>query len=312
MNEFPGYDRREYPEGIYTVTEGQRGADATLIIGSGATALYDCGMAYAYESTIRSLKEKLRGRTLDYVLVSHTHYDHIGALPYIIDAYPDVKAVGSEYGKYVFSRPGARKMIRDLGVAAEMSYGTGRPEIIKSEGLRIDIVVHDGDVIDLGDRKIVCLETPGHTNCCVSFALEPDSILFASESTGVCTGPGETNTAILKDFDQSMESMRKCRDYGAKRIVSAHYGITPEWYAKEYFESFRKAAEEEKEYVIGLWESGLSWDEMLEKASADAYNKEREGNQPYEAFMENTKAVLKVYEKYADSSKTYKGKKQDR
>jgi glyoxylase-like metal-dependent hydrolase (beta-lactamase superfamily II) len=303
MNEFPGYDRREYPEGIYNVTEGQRGADATLIIGSSATALYDCGMAYAYKETLRSLKERLGGRPLDYILVSHTHYDHIGALPYILDEYPDAKAVGSEYGRYVFTRPGARELIKKLGIAAEMQYGTGHPEIIKSEGVRIDIVCHDGDEIDLGDRKIVCLETPGHTNCCMSFAVEPDGILFASESTGVCTGPGECNTAILKDYDEAMDSMRKCRDYGAKRIISAHYGITPEWYSKEYFDVFRKAAEEEKEYVTGLWEEGLSEEEMLERASRDAFSEERAGNQPYEAFLENTKAILKVYRKYAKVGK---------
>ena len=299
MIEFPGYDRREYPEGIYMVTEGQRGADATLITGSSAAALYDCGMAYAYKETIRSLREKLDGRPLDYILVSHSHYDHIGALPYLLEEFPEAKAVGSEYAKYVFSRPGARELIRKLGVAAEMHYGSGDPDKIKADGLRIDIVVRDYDEIDLGGRKIVCLETPGHTNCCMSFAVEPDGILFASESTGVCTGPGECNTAILKDFDESMDSMRKCRDYGAKRIVSAHYGITPEWYSEEYFDVFRKAAEEEKEYVTGLWREGLSEEEMLKRATEDAFSEERAGNQPYEAFLENAKAVLKVYKKYA-------------
>lgn len=300
MTEFPGYDRREYPEGMYMVTEGQRGADATLIVGSGATALYDCGMAYAYEDTIRSLKERLGERTLDYILVSHTHYDHIGALPYILEEFPGAKVVGSEYAAYVFSRPGAREMIRKLGVAAEMAYGTGDPEKIRADGVRIDITVRDGDEIDLGDRRAVCIETPGHTNCCMSYAIEPDGVLFASESTGVCTGPGQCNTAILKDFDEAMESMRKCRAYGAKRIVSAHFGITPEWYSKEYFDVFREAAEEEKRFVTALWEEGLSNEEMLERATEYAFSEERAGNQPYEAFLENTKAILKVYEKYAE------------
>ena len=300
MIEFPGYDRRGYPEGIYTVTEGQRGADATLILGSEKTAIYDCGMAYDYERTVASIREKLAGRTLDYILVSHTHYDHIGALPYILDEWPDAKAVGSAYGKYVFDRPGAREMIRKLGAAAEVKYGSGDTDKIKSDGCRIDIVAKDGDEIDLGDRKIVCLETPGHTNCCMTFVLEPDSIMFASESTGVCKGPELHNTAILKSFDQAMESYEKCKSYGAKQIYSAHYGLTPPEYAERYFEVFKQAAEQEKEYVTSLWNSGLSYDEMLEKAIEDAWTGERKENQPVEAFIENAKAVLNVYEKYAD------------
>ena len=300
MEEFPGQSRRDYPDGIYNVTEGQQGADATLIIGSEKTALHDCGMAYCYEHTLQSIKEILAGRTLDYVLVSHTHYDHIGALPYIIEEYPDVKAVGSAYGQYVFTRPGARKMMKELGIAAEIKFGRGDTDKIKSDGVRIDIVARDGDVIDLGDRKIVCLETPGHTNCCMSFVVEPDSVMFASESTGVCLGPGESETAILKSFEDAMMSLEKCKSYGAKRILSPHFGITPEGYSDEYFEAFRRAAEEEKEFVTGMLKEGLTEDEMLQRAREVAYdtNKERMANQPYEAFCENAMAVFKVYRKY--------------
>ena len=87
--EFPGYNRREYPQGLYDVTCAQRGSAATLIVGSEKTALYDCGHAYGYADAIANIHEALDGRPLDYILVSHSHFDHIGALPYILDAFPD-------------------------------------------------------------------------------------------------------------------------------------------------------------------------------------------------------------------------------
>ncbi len=303
---FPGHDRRGFPEGIYPVAPGQQGADAALITGSAACALYDCGMAYAWEETVADIRERLAGRKLDYILASHTHYDHIGALPYILDAFPEARVVGSAHGKYVFSRPGALKVIKELGVAAEMRYGRKQPDRIKSEGMRIDITADDGDVIDLGDRRIVCLETKGHTDCCLTFVVEPDSIMFASESTGVCLGPGKCNTAILKSYEQAMGSADKCEAYGAAQIYSSHYGLTPPGYAEEYFRAFREAAREEKEYVTGLWNTGLPEEKLLEMAAADKFSPERGENQPFEAFMANARAVLKVYEQYADEDKKYK------
>ena len=51
--------------------------------------MIDCGMAYSAGETISNIKEILNGRSLDYILISHTHYDHIGALPYIKKEFPD-------------------------------------------------------------------------------------------------------------------------------------------------------------------------------------------------------------------------------
>ncbi len=79
---FEKHDRNVYPPPVYRVTGGM-GGEALLILGSEKTALYDGGMACFADRLIENMETIMESeeRTLDYVLLSHTHYDHIGGLP---------------------------------------------------------------------------------------------------------------------------------------------------------------------------------------------------------------------------------------
>lgn len=304
FNEFKEGSRFDYPEGIVNVTIGLHGGEATLIKSGEKTVLHDCGMAYCAPQIIENLKKELGGRPLDYILVSHTHYDHIGALPYIKKAFPEATVCGSAYAQYVFTRPGAHRVMKELGIAAAKLYGNGDEEII-TDGMAVDLVMKDGDKLDLGGKYIVALETKGHTDCAMTFVLEPDSVMFTSESTGVCAGPDNVNVAILKSFDDSIASAEKCKAYGPKRIISPHFGIIPENHTQKFLDMFKEKAYEEKEYVVGMWNMGLTPEEMLEKATKDVFEGGRGEEQPYEAFVANTKVIIQLYEQYADPEKKY-------
>ena len=157
---FPGQDRFGFPEYLARVTSGY-GGETFLIFGSEKTALYDCGMAYSANSTIDNIHRELKshGRIqLDIILLSHTHYDHIGALPYILKEWPAATVYAAEKAKSVFESEGARKTMERLGESAyhefKAAYGNEFekyevPEII-TDGLRVDIVCKDDDFIDLG------------------------------------------------------------------------------------------------------------------------------------------------------------------
>ena len=57
--------------------------------------------------------------------LSHSHYDHIGALPYVKKAYPEAVTLGAEHAKDVLLRPGARKLMKELGKNAREEYEPG-------------------------------------------------------------------------------------------------------------------------------------------------------------------------------------------
>lgn len=281
-----------YPYPLIRVTGGP-GGEAVLITGSEKTALHDCGMACFSEELTENIKKVLGQRPLDYVILSHTHYDHMGALPYVIREWPDVTVCGNAKAAEVFGRPGALAMIESMGRTAAENYGRD-PGKVTVEGLRIDRVVENADIIDLGEEKIAVFETGGHTDCSVSYFLQPEGILLASESTGIIgEGEGKVRTSILKSFDESLESSCLMKLLPYRHILIPHFGILPSEYNGRYFDMYAEAAEKEKTFIETLINKGLSACEIFEEHKKTYWTKEREKNQPYRAYKMNTEIIIK-------------------
>lgn len=290
------FDRFDFPGNIHRVTAGN-GGEVLLIIGSEKTAVIDCGMAYCGKGMIRNLREKLaeEGReTLDYALLTHSHYDHMGALPYIREAFPDVVIYASKHCRDILVRPNAKALMKELGTAARELYMPESDEEIPVNDLEVDIALQDGDEISLGDEKVIALETKGHTDCSMSFVLEPVGIIFTSESTGIVEVGFQINTPILKSFDDAFKSLEKCRNYGAEYVCLPHFGLIPKDFNEKYWQLFYDECKEKIRMVRAMKSQGLTNDEMLQKFKDKIWNPVMEQEQPVEAFLINMKNVIKA------------------
>ncbi len=289
----PEHDRFGFPEGIIRVTAGH-GGESILICGSEKTALLDCGMAYCGTELAANVKDALQGRPLDYILLSHSHYDHIGALPYIRKAYPAASTMGAEHARKILTRPGARKLMKELGENARDQYDPGSKREILTDDLSVDQVICQGDCISLGNRSLNVLETKGHTDCSLTFVLEPDSIMFTSESTGILEKIDYVHTPILKSYEDALQSFQMCRDYKVKRIVLPHFGLIPEYFNEKYWQLYEKELEEKRRYLAGLVKKGLSQEAIFQEYAKKYWDPIKEQEQPFEAFMINSKHIVKV------------------
>ena len=294
------FDRFGFPAEIHRVTAGH-GGEALLIIGSEKTALYDCGMAYCGADTAENIAETLQklqesGRVkrnaLDYILLSHSHYDHIGGLPYILDLYPDAVVYGSEKCRSVLDRENARKLIRELGEEARDLYRPGCGEPIRTDGLRVNVVLRDGDSISLGDETITAYETKGHTDCSLSYYLAPVGLLLTSESTGILEGDDYIHTPSLKIFPDSVASSCKCESLHPDYICLPHFGMIPCWMNDTYFSDFRAECKSKTDYVRDMMQKDLSYEEMLEHYIKKYWTPAKEAEQPFEAFRINSGHIL--------------------
>ena len=294
------FDRFGFPEGIERVTAG-RGGESILIARSEKTALWDCGMAYCGKELTENIEGKLKGRALDYMLLSHTHYDHVGALPFVKRRWPGVVTVGSRHAYNVLAREGAINIIKGLGETARDMYAPGKELILPDTGFSVDSVVEDGDIINMGDEEIEVLATKGHTDCSVTFVLNPSGIMFLSESTGVPEGLERVHISILKSYKDTILSVEKCRNYGAKILIAPHFGIMPESHNERYWEMFLSTVEDYKEFLFGEFEKGTSDEEILilyEKLRRSPVAKKE---QPKAAFLLNAQNVIKVFKKEYES-----------
>ncbi|MFV0517071.1 MAG: MBL fold metallo-hydrolase [Aminipila sp.] len=295
FNDFPNHDRLKFPDGLFRVTAG-KGGEAILVFGSEKTFLVDCGMAYCGERTVRNIEFALamnERTTLDGIILSHTHYDHVGALPYVKRRWPEAVVYGAAKAKKVFESPRAHALMKELGTAARNLYSENKNEIL-TNGLNVDKVVTEGDEISIGNEFFRVLETKGHTDCSLTYVLEPRKIMFASESTGVLENPEFVHTSILKSYNESMKSAEKCKKYGAKYLICPHFGILPEYFVEEYFDLYIKSAEFKKDFLLELHKKGFSQEQILNEYVRQHWSPERGNEQPKEAFTINAKHMIGV------------------
>lgn len=299
---FEGFDRFAFPGNIHRVTGGH-GGEALLIAGTEKTALLDCGMAFCGKITVENTKRVLseQGReNLDMVFLSHSHYDHIGALPFIRKAFPETVVYGSAHCRDILVRPNARRLMKDLGTSARDLYMPESKEEIPTDGLEVDVVLKDGDAVSLGKETVRAMETKGHTDCSMSYALEPLRLLFTSESTGLLEAADYVHTPVLKSFGDAVASAEKCRKYDASYICLPHFGMIPENMNRKYWDMLEEAIDEKLGFIASMKKEGLSEEEMLERYAERYWTPEKEKEQPKEAYMINSASVIKAALRYLE------------
>lgn len=94
------------------------------------------------------------------VLLTHGHFDHIGGVKGIIKKHPEVKVYIGE---------------KDAPMLPDAINNRNWREFITKEdyeGLKADILLKDGDVVNVGSMEFKVLFTPGHTRGGVCYICE--------------------------------------------------------------------------------------------------------------------------------------------
>lgn len=280
-------------DNIINVTSGKGSSTAFLIIGENKTALIDCGMAYCAPKLIKNIQQVLgNGRKLDYILLSHSHYDHIGAVPYLGEAWPDVKVMAAEYAQNVLTKESALKTIKELGNQAALYYGLSQIIDYDDNLMKVDEKISEGDLLDLGGTSITVLETPGHTKCSLSFLVN-NEVIFPSETSGVMGKSGKLYPSFIISYEQTINSIKKCQKANVKHIVSPHTGFVSKSEVPTYWQKSIEAANRTKNFIIELFQEGFDEDTIFKEFKKAFQDEEGKSLQPDIAFEMNNRAMIK-------------------
>ena len=163
------------------------GTHVVIDEGSKHCAIVDCVLDYDPKSGMTSTASAnaliawVRGEelTVDWILETHVHADHLSAAPYLQEALGGKTAIGSA----VTVVQGVFKGLFNV----EDSFPT--------DGSQFDVLFDDGSEFSIGELTCQVLHTPGHTPACVTYAVGDalfvgDTLFAPDYGTARCDFPG--------------------------------------------------------------------------------------------------------------------------
>ena len=195
----------EIGTGIYQFRSEKPGSHIYLIRGHSKNVLVDTGTTRHFPLLKSRLSDVgLRIRDINMVLLTHEHFDHIGATTFFHKT-----AVVAAH------RLAANKLdLQDDFVTLNKYYN------VPSKPFWVDIWLEDGAVIELGNRRLRVVHTPGHTSGCVCY-FEPDEGLLFSGDT-VFAGGTLSDVAGSGSVSDYMESVQRLNNLRVKQIFAGH------------------------------------------------------------------------------------------
>lgn len=268
--------------------------DAAFLIDDGETAiLYDTGFGFTGSILSENVRKRLGTRPLDYILLTHSHYDHALGSAYLTRDYPNAKVVAGEYAARIFQKPSARVVMRDLDRKAAGGYGITAYED-RIDALRVDIPVRDGDSLLCGSLKLTVVALPGHTRCSVGYYLREQKLLLGTETLGVYFGENTYLPSYLVGYQMAMDSFEKAKGLELERILSPHYGVVD---SGSYLVDSQRIARETADVILSLYRAGKSTEEIVDYFMETVYTDRVAPTYPIDAFRLNTGIMAELVKK---------------
>ena len=218
----------EILEGIYIVggpeiTDSRDGC--VYLLNVAELVLIDSGAGWSADKIISNIETLgFDPQSLKTILLTHCHIDHIGGAPRIRERF------------------GSKILIHGLDATA---LETGDPVLTAAGWYQtsfpptpVDVKINSQEeILRIGDEKIICLHTPGHTPGSISAYVDRNGkrIVFGQDLHG----------PLLEEFGSNVEdwdrSTRKLLDLNADILCEGHFGIyKAKKEVKDYILSYRR------------------------------------------------------------------------
>jgi glyoxylase-like metal-dependent hydrolase (beta-lactamase superfamily II) len=183
---------------------------------SQACAIIDSVLDFDYaagRTDVRSADEiiqyvKDQGLTVEWILETHVHADHLSAAPYLHEKLGGKTGIGANI-----------TVVQDVFGKA-FNAGTE----FARDGSQFDKLFEEGDTFHIGNLEGRVLHTPGHTPACLTYVIGDagfvgDTLFMPDFGTARCDFPGGDARALFQSIQKVLAlppetRLFMCHDYG--------------------------------------------------------------------------------------------------
>ena len=147
------------------------------------------------------------GLTVDWILETHAHADHLSAAPYLKEQTGAPIGIGER--------------ITEVQRTFAPVFGL---EDVSGDGREFDRLFREGDLFPLGGLQVEVLHTPGHTPACVSYRIGDavfvgDTLFMPDSGTARADFPGGDARILFRSIQKVLAlppetRLFMCHDYG--------------------------------------------------------------------------------------------------
>ncbi|MFU8797006.1 MAG: MBL fold metallo-hydrolase, partial [Dehalococcoidia bacterium] len=170
-------------------------------------------------------------RDVRYLVITHSHFDHCGAVPYLKRRFPEAEVVASAYAAEVLGKPRVIDVIASANKEKIDALGLQKEfeELgLEFGGVEVDRVVGDGDAVDLGQGiEAHFIEAPGHSKCSMAVYVPALQAVFPSDAAPcpLPDGKGLVVPSPQYDFPMYVNSLRTLSKYDVEICAFEHHGV---------------------------------------------------------------------------------------
>lgn len=202
------------------------GSTAAFLLPGARPALVDSGSASTAGTLLAGLRDA-KVESLDAIVLTHIHFDHAGGAGSLARAFPEATVyIHERVAKHLVDPTLLTEGVRSVwGSRTDELFGVPLP--VAQERVR---TLADGDRIDLGERTLRAIATPGHTRAHLSFLDESTGAMICGDALGVSLPGTATFRPATPPADFSLasavDSIDRIRSTGAGSLYVGHYGRT--------------------------------------------------------------------------------------
>jgi 2-aminobenzoylacetyl-CoA thioesterase len=267
------------------------------LIRSEKNVLVDASITARARKIEAQLDAELKSEPLHHVLLTHSHYDHTGALSYLQTRH-HFSIICSRRTKEILENPKAIDFINRLNQEFKILENDLSDICFTMPG-NIH-AVGEGDILPLSNSSwLDVYETPGHTRCSISFLLQPQRILFVGDAAGVMERDARIKPLFLSSYKQYENSLLKISGIKPEVLAMPHnVPIRGADRVANFLERSLAETRRAKEEIIAELNKGKDVSRIAEEFLAREYPRPVVMG-PREAFLINLTAMVKtVYNEF--------------